>query len=80
MSFLEHLEELRKRLIISVVAVVICMAIAWPLVPTVQQFITRPLQEPSVTQKWSYVLESWLVQKFPDLAKRLGLEAGASQG
>ena len=57
MSFLEHLEELRHRLIVCVVAVLICMAISWPLVPTVQQFITRPLQEPSVTQKWSYALE-----------------------
>ena len=51
MSFLEHLEELRHRLIVCVVAVIICMAVSWPLVPTVQQFITRPLQEPSVTQK-----------------------------
>jgi sec-independent protein translocase protein TatC len=74
MSFLEHLEELRKRLIISVIALVICTGIAWPLVPTVQQFITKPLQEPSVTQKWSYVMESWMVKKFPQVSKRLGLE------
>ena len=74
MSFLEHLEELRRRLIICVVAVIICMAISWPLVPTVQQYITRPLQEPSVTQKWSYVLETWATQKFPNLANRLGLK------
>ncbi len=73
MSFLEHLEELRHRLIICAVALVICMAISWPLVPTVQQFITRPLQEPSVTQKMSYVLETWAIQKFPDLAHRVGL-------
>jgi sec-independent protein translocase protein TatC len=73
MSFLEHLEELRHRLIICVVAVLICMAIAWPLVPTVQRAITRPLQEPSVTQQWSYDLESWVIQKYPDLAYRLGL-------
>jgi sec-independent protein translocase protein TatC len=73
MSFLEHLEELRHRLIVCVVAVLIGMAIAWPLVPTVQQFITRPLQEPSVTQKWSYALESWVTRKYPDLAHRVGL-------
>ena len=64
---------MRQRLIVCVVAVLICMAIAWPLVPTVQKYITRPLQEPSVTQKWSYALESWAMQKFPDLAQRLGL-------
>ena len=72
MPFLEHLEELRHRLIVCVVAVLICMAIAWPLVPTVQRSITRPLQEPSVTQQWSYDLESWIIQKYPDLAHRLG--------
>jgi sec-independent protein translocase protein TatC len=54
-------------------AAVICMAIAWPLVPTVQKYITRPLQEPSVTQKWSYHIESWVVQKYPQLAQRLHL-------
>jgi sec-independent protein translocase protein TatC len=74
MSFLEHLEELRQRLIVCVIAVLIGMAVAWPLVPTVQQFITRPLQEPSVTQTWSYRLESWATQKFPDLAHRVGLK------
>jgi sec-independent protein translocase protein TatC len=73
MSFLEHLEELRHRLIVCVVAVIISMAVSWPLVPTVQRFITRPLQEPSVTQKMSYVLGTWVTQKFPDLAHRVGL-------
>jgi sec-independent protein translocase protein TatC len=74
MPFLKHLEELRKRLIICVVAALICMAIAWPLVPMVQEFITRPLQEPSVTQKWSYEAETWAIAKFPSLAQRLNLQ------
>ena len=74
MSFLEHLEELRKRLIICIVAVVIGMGIAWPLVPAVQKIITRPLQQPSITQKWHYALESFLLEKFPHAAKNFGLE------
>ncbi len=74
MSFLEHLNELRKRLILAVVALFIGMAVAWPLVPTVQRYITRPLHEPSITQQWSYSLESWAVKKFPDLTGRLGIE------
>lgn len=74
MSFLEHLEELRRRLIVCAIAIVIATGIAWPLVPTVQQYITRPLQEPSITEKWSYSLESWAVQKFPDMARRLGVK------
>ena len=74
MSFLEHLEELRKRLIICIVAVVIGMGIVWPLVPAVQKIITRPLQQPSITQKWHYALESFLLEKFPHAAKNFGLE------
>jgi sec-independent protein translocase protein TatC len=74
MSFFQHLEELRKRLITCVLAALICTAIAWPLVPTVQEFITRPLQEPSITQKWSYTLETWVLKKFPDVAQRLNLK------
>ncbi len=74
MSFLEHLEELRKRLIASCIALFIGMALAWPLVPTVQRYITRPLHEPAITAKWSYELESWAVQRFPEAAKRLGME------
>jgi sec-independent protein translocase protein TatC len=73
MSFLEHLEELRSRLIVCVVAALICMAIAWPLVPTVQRYITRPLQQPSITQKWSYTAQTWIIQKYPKLAQRLAL-------
>ena len=74
MPFLEHLEELRRRLIICIVAVVIGTGIAWPLVPTVQKFITRPLQEPSITQEWHYSLETFLLRKFPEAARSFGLE------
>ncbi len=74
MPFLEHLEELRRRLIVSIVAVVLGTGIAWPLVPTVQQFITRPLQEPSITQEWHYSLETFLLRKFPGAARSFGLE------
>lgn len=74
MSFLEHLEELRRRLIYIAIALVMGMMIAWPLVPTVQRFITRPLVEPSVIQKWSYFFQSWVMQKFPDMAQKLGVD------
>jgi sec-independent protein translocase protein TatC len=74
MPFLEHLQELRKRLIASFIALFIGMMVAWPLVPTVQQFITRPLNEPSVTQKWSYELQTWLVQRYPEVTRRWNLD------
>jgi sec-independent protein translocase protein TatC len=73
MSFLDHLQELRKRLIIIIIALFIGMAVAWPLAPTVQRYIQKPLREPSLTQKWQYALTTWATHKFPTL-KSLGLK------
>ena len=75
MSFLDHLQELRKRLIVIIIAMFIGMAIAWPLTPTVQRYIQRPLREPSITQKWQYDLAAWAVKKFPTLTKTLHIKA-----
>jgi sec-independent protein translocase protein TatC len=74
MSFLEHLGELRRRLIISIIALVIGMAVAWPLAPSVQRFMQRPLREPSLTQKWHYSLSAWVHRNFPDLAQKFGVD------
>lgn len=43
LPFMEHLVELRKRLIVIVVAVVIGMGVAWNLSGTMLSFIERPL-------------------------------------
>src|SRR5215210_3354294 len=45
MSFLEHLDELRKRLIASVVALVVGCAIAFIFVDRIQRFIFVPLYD-----------------------------------
>ncbi|MEW6386878.1 MAG: twin-arginine translocase subunit TatC [Thermodesulfobacteriota bacterium] len=74
MSFVEHLQELRTRLIVSVIALFIGMAVAWPLTSKVQGFIMRPLQEPSLTQKWQYSLATWLQRSHPELSRRLGVD------
>uniref|UniRef100_A0A7C3SK68 Sec-independent protein translocase protein TatC n=1 Tax=Desulfobacca acetoxidans TaxID=60893 RepID=A0A7C3SK68_9BACT len=74
MSFLEHLQELRKRLIISFIALFIGTAVAWPLTHTVERFIQRPLREPSFTQKLNYRISSFAVSTFPNLAARWGLK------
>ncbi|MGQ9687917.1 MAG: twin-arginine translocase subunit TatC [Desulfobaccales bacterium] len=79
MSFLEHLQELRTRLIVCFVALFLGAAVAWPLTPTVQRFIQRPLLEPSVIQKLQYSMASWAEKQFPDLSRRLGLEPKAPQ-
>jgi sec-independent protein translocase protein TatC len=74
MSFLEHLQELRTRLIVCIVALFIAAAVAWPLTPIVQRFIQRPLMEPSVIQKLQYSLASWAQARYPELSKQLGFE------
>ncbi|MCA1649943.1 MAG: twin-arginine translocase subunit TatC, partial [Acidobacteria bacterium] len=43
MSFLEHLDELRKRLIASVIALLVGCAIAFIFVSRIQAFIMEPL-------------------------------------
>jgi sec-independent protein translocase protein TatC len=74
MSFLEHLHELRTRLIVCIVALVVAAAVAWPVTPIVQRFIQRPLMEPSIIQKAHYSLASWAQERFPGLSQRLGFE------
>jgi sec-independent protein translocase protein TatC len=78
MPFLEHLQELRKRLIISFIALFIGMAVAWPLAPSVQRFIQRPLREPSITQKLHYSMNSWVAHTFPNLGRTLGIDPAVS--
>jgi len=72
MSFLDHLQELRTRLIVCIVALCIAAAVAWPLSPLVQRFIQRPLLQPSVIQKLKYTMSTWAHQQFPELADQLG--------
>jgi sec-independent protein translocase protein TatC len=74
MSFLDHLQELRTRLIVCIVALFIASAVAWPLTSMVQRFIQRPLLEPSVVQKLQYSVASWAHEKFPNLCQSLGLD------
>lgn len=45
MSFLEHLEELRKRIIVSVLSVAVGFLIAFTFIDRIFAYIMRPLQE-----------------------------------
>jgi len=74
MSFLDHLQELRTRLIVSIIALFIGMTVAWPLAESVQRFIQRPLREPSLTQQWQYSASSWVTRTFPNVAQKVGLD------
>jgi len=62
MSFLEHLDELRKRLIASVVALVVGCAIAFIFVDRIQRFIFVPLYDALHGKQFMYTagFEPWL--------------------
>ncbi len=44
MGFFEHLEELRKRLIVSIVAVFVSFLAAWAWAPQIFEFLARPIK------------------------------------
>ena len=44
MGFFEHLEELRKRLIVSIVAVFVSFLAAWAWAPDIFEFLARPIR------------------------------------
>lgn len=74
MSLLEHLEELRRRLIISLVALVIGMALAWPFSLSALRVIQRPLTQPSLIKRIHRTLTVYVQEKYPDFAKRFHLD------
>lgn len=74
MPFLEHLQELRHRLIISLIALFIGMALAWTFALSALTIIQRPLNQPSLTKKLQYKFETFLREKYPKLAEQLHLE------
>ena len=43
LPFIEHLVELRKRLIVSVVAIVIGMGVSWNFSNDLMKFVEKPL-------------------------------------
>ena len=45
MSFLDHLDELRKRLVVSLLSILVGILVAFAFIPYVFEFIMRPLQE-----------------------------------
>jgi sec-independent protein translocase protein TatC len=74
MPFLDHLQELRHRLIISLIALFIGMALAWTFALSALTIIQRPLTQPSLTKKLQYHMEIFLKDKYPQLAEQLHLE------
>jgi sec-independent protein translocase protein TatC len=74
MPFLEHLQELRRRLIISLIALFLGMALAWTFALQALTVIQRPLARPSLLKTLQYDLTSYLQKKYPQLAEQIHLE------
>ena len=74
MPFLEHLQELRSRLIISLIALFIGMALAWTFALSALTVIQRPLAQPSLIKRLQYDLVSRVQKSFPQLAEKIQLE------
>lgn len=74
MPFLEHLQELRQRLIISLIALFIGMGLAWTFALSALTVIQRPLTQPSPVKQLQYKVATKLSQSFPQLADKLAME------
>ncbi len=49
MSFLDHLEELRKRIINSLIAVGVAVAVSWGFADTLYKLVSRPISKAGVS-------------------------------
>ncbi len=74
MPFLEHLQELRHRLIIALIALFIGMALAWTFALSALTIIQRPLAQPSLIKRLQYDLVSRVQKSYPQLAEKIHLE------
>lgn len=74
MPFLDHLQELRKRLIISLIALFIGMGLAWSFAMSALTVIQRPLTQPSLMKRLQYELVTTLGKTFPQLADKIQVE------
>jgi sec-independent protein translocase protein TatC len=74
MPFLDHLQELRRRLIITLIALFIGMGLAWTFALSALTVIQRPLTQPSLIKRLQYDLVSRVQKSFPQFAEQIRLE------
>jgi sec-independent protein translocase protein TatC len=70
LPFLEHLAELRKRLIVCVIAIVIGMGIAWNFSTTILNFVEKPLTGKTYLTEMKKQLYGELKTRYPEYYKR----------
>jgi sec-independent protein translocase protein TatC len=70
---MEHLVNLRKRLIVIAVAVTLAMGLAWNFSPGMLVFIEKPLTGKTYLTELKTNIYAGLEQRFPDFYHRLGI-------
>ena len=73
LPFLEHLVELRKRLIIIVVAIVIGMGLSWNISNDVLGFVTKPLTGATYLTEIKKQIYQEVIRRYPAAAKQFDL-------
>ncbi|HEX9079859.1 MAG TPA: twin-arginine translocase subunit TatC [Desulfuromonadaceae bacterium] len=74
LPFIEHLVELRKRLVIIVVAVVVGMGVAWNFSSTILDFVERPLTGQTYLTEIKKLVYAQVKQRAPAVYNRYKLE------
>ncbi|SNB45848.1 twin-arginine translocase subunit TatC [Geobacter sp. DSM 9736] len=74
LPFIEHLIELRKRLIIAIVAIVIGMGISWNFSPTLLNFVEKPLAGKTYLTDIKVRAYQEVKDRFPTLYTRYKLD------
>jgi sec-independent protein translocase protein TatC len=70
LPFMEHLVELRKRLIVCVIAIVIGMGIAWSFSNDILTFVEKPLTGKTYLTEMKKQLYGELKQRYPEAYQR----------
>jgi sec-independent protein translocase protein TatC len=74
LPFVEHLVELRKRLIVCVVAVVIGMGVAWSFSPDLLKFVEKPLTGKTYLTDLKKLVYQQVKERYPVLYERYKLD------
>jgi sec-independent protein translocase protein TatC len=74
LPFIEHLVELRRRLIIIVIAVFIGMAVAWNLTDEALVYMEKPLMGASYVDEFKHKIYRYMQTNYPAIYKRAELD------
>jgi sec-independent protein translocase protein TatC len=78
LPFIEHLVELRKRLIISVIAIVIGMGVAWNFSPALLDFVEKPLTGQTYLTELKKIVYQKVKERYPALYTHYKLDKALS--